>query len=57
LIDAENRLLKTVLEKELCLAIDPVEEGLSGIDLRTANPSPSFWKFLGEEGLDGDLFR
>jgi hypothetical protein len=56
LINAENRFLKTIFEKELCLAIDAIEEGLSGIDLMTANLSPFFRKFLGEERFDGDVF-
>jgi hypothetical protein len=47
--------LKTVLKKELGLAIDAIEKVFWVIDLRVTNLPPPFRKVFWQEGFDGDL--
>ena len=43
LINCKNRLLKSVFEKEFCLTVDMLKEGLLVIGLRTVDQGPFFW--------------
>jgi hypothetical protein len=55
LIHTENRFLKPILEKELCLAVDAFKESLPRIGFGTLDQRPPFWNPIpGKEGFHGD---